>query len=166
MKNLEYKVRADDPKQTEKLLRQVGARFVGTLHQRDQYFSVQRGRLKTRTINGKVHEVIFYDRANRAGSKISNYQVINLRAGTAKEIEKLFGLLFKKAKIVTKQRRLWLYRHTRIHVDKVRSLGSFVELETVMKGISLSAARSEQKKVISLLHLGRSQKIARSYGEL
>ena len=43
--------------------------------------------------------------------------------------------------MVEKTRRLFIWRHTRIHLDEVKGLGVFLELETVAKEIDLDAAR-------------------------
>jgi predicted adenylyl cyclase CyaB len=68
--------------------------------------------------------------------------------------------------VVKKERQLWRYKHTRIHLDKVKKLGNFLELETVMKNLSEAKAAGECSEVIDLLNLDRYKKLKFSYSEL
>ena len=68
--------------------------------------------------------------------------------------------------VVEKTRRLYLWRHTRIHLDEVEGLGRFVELETVANRISLDEAEREAREVIEFLGLDPSTFLDRPYLEL
>ena len=52
-----------------------------------------------------------------------------------------------------KERTLYLFKHTRIHLDDVRGLGAFLELETVMDGIDRGEAEAEAWGIIRALDL-------------
>jgi predicted adenylyl cyclase CyaB len=67
---------------------------------------------------------------------------------------------------VEKTRRLLLWRHTRIHLDRVEGLGSFLELETVVQGISREAAEAETRELIGILGLDPQAFLDRPYLEL
>jgi predicted adenylyl cyclase CyaB len=67
---------------------------------------------------------------------------------------------------VRKERRLFLWRHTRIHLDEVEGLGSFLELEGVAREIPLAEARREVERVIEALALDPATFLDRPYLEL
>ena len=54
---------------------------------------------------------------------------------------------------IEKTRTLFVWGHTRIHLDDVVGLGSFLELETVMEGIDRREAEAETHVVIEALDL-------------
>jgi predicted adenylyl cyclase CyaB len=68
--------------------------------------------------------------------------------------------------VVEKVRRLYLWRHTRIHLDEVIGLGSFMELETVVLGISREEAEVEAREMIAILGLDPARFLDRPYLEL
>ncbi|WP_069802006.1 class IV adenylate cyclase [Thermogemmatispora onikobensis] len=69
--------------------------------------------------------------------------------------------------VVEKRRRFYRYGHTRIHLDEVKDLGSFVELETVIdEEISPGEASAEHSALISLLELDRLPVVPYSYSDL
>jgi hypothetical protein len=51
----------------------AGASDEGWLHQRDQFYEVHRGRLKLRTIEGRVSELIAYERDDTLEARVSEY---------------------------------------------------------------------------------------------
>jgi predicted adenylyl cyclase CyaB len=68
--------------------------------------------------------------------------------------------------VVEKTRRLYLWKHTRIHLDTVEGLGSFLELETVIEGIRRDEAERETQEVIRALALDPAGFLDRPYLEL
>lgn len=166
MKNLELKVRLANPGAMRTLLQRVGATRTDTLHQRDTYFSCPHGRLKLREIRGERSELIAYHRPNHARSRTSSYSVIPLERDQALALRRsLAGTLGVRA-VVRKTRSLWMLRHTRIHLDSVQELGTFLELETVIRGISLSQGSREHREIVQALHLDHLPAIAGSYEDL
>ena len=65
-----------------------------------------------------------------------------------------------------KQRALWIYRNTRVHLDRVEGLGDFLELETVLADIDSAEGTAESEEVINLLELDRESFISVPYLEL
>lgn len=127
------------------LLKKNGARFKGILRQKDVYFRCKSGRLKIREINNKEFNLIYYNRPNKLGSKISDCLIVKVDKINGLALEKICTTIFDETAIVQKEQSLWLYKHTRIHFDKVCGLGNFVELETVIRGISMVAAIKERQ---------------------
>jgi predicted adenylyl cyclase CyaB len=78
------------------------------------------------------------------------------------ELEHVLGTLA----VVDKKRELWVAGHTRIHLDSVKKLGKFLELETVVSNISDELAYKEHKQVIKNLELNKYKKYSQSYGDM
>lgn len=166
MKNIELKISINDFRKIGPLLRKLRAKNNGKLHQVDVYYNCKNGRLKTRTINNEKFELIFYQRPNKNGVKTSNYQVSNIKPDKFKKIKSDLDNKFGEKTIVKKQRILWTYKHTRIHLDKVYGLGKFLELETVMKKINLDQAKKEYNEITKHLKLSKYKKYNKSYSDL
>jgi predicted adenylyl cyclase CyaB len=75
--------------------------------------------------------LIWYDRPNTAGSKRSDYRLAAVAdPATLRDVlERAYGV----TQVVEKMRTLCLVGQTRIHLDEVDGLGSFVELEVVLQ---------------------------------
>ena len=158
------------------------------MKQRDTYFRIPSGRLKLREwwLEGQESRVtvrrgghldagneagsagatlIAYTRPNEGGSRISDYLMSpvpepeTLRLMLAETLGTLV--------VVEKVRVLYQYRSTRIHLDTVQGLGTFVELETVIgEATSLEDAVAEHRAVITALGLDVLPSVASSYSDL
>jgi adenylate cyclase class 2 len=170
--NVETKVRCADLQGVARLAAEIGAHYDGRLDQIDTYFGAVRGRLKLREIthttpDGQVStgaELIRYERPDESGARVSVYELTEIadaescRARLAEEL----GVRGR----VEKQRELWLLDATRIHLDRVDGLGSFVELETVTAGTPAEADRREHDRIAAALGLDQSATVAGSYIDL
>jgi predicted adenylyl cyclase CyaB len=165
MKNIEVKMAFDDPESIISVLRKIGAKHKGRLHQIDTYYRCRQGRLKLRTINDRKHVLIFYTRPDTLSGKVSEYQVFPIGAKRIKNAESLLTRTFGKLIKVEKTRDLWVYKNTRVHLDRVSGLGRFLELETVVKK-DVSKARKEYDDVTKRLALSRYKKERGSYSDL
>lgn len=146
---------------------------IQRLHQVDTYVRVDRGRLKLREFRGEGDpapteraELIAYARPSDDGSRWSSYQVIPIAAAAASAL--LAGLLMThdRLTVVDKVRQVALIGDTRVHLDRVVGLGSFVELETVITTQTDAEATAEHQAVIALLGLADYPSIAGSYSDL
>jgi len=154
MKNIEIKIAIkNNSKKIISFLKKIGAKYNGEFYQYDTYYNCKNGRLKLREINKKNFELIFYRRPNKNGSKLSDYQVLNIQPEQLNTIKNIFKDAFGEKITVEKKRSLWLYKNTRIHLDKITGLGNFLELETMVKGKNLKGAKSEHVFLIGLLFL-------------
>ncbi len=61
---------------------------------------------------------------------------------------------------------MWIYKHTRIHLDVVKGLGKFLELETVLKDISKTEGDKEFNNIVSILGIDKQKSIASSYSDI
>ena len=165
MQNIELKIKVGDFRDIRRKLDDLGGIFKGKMHQIDTYYNKNNARLKIREINNKTFEIISYRRPNTSGHKISNYNIKPL-SGHECQLQKsqLRNTLGERV-IVDKIRRLWLYKNTRIHLDKVKKLGNYLELETVVRG-DIEEAMGEFNLVVRNLKLERFEKIAGSYSDI
>lgn len=129
--NLELKVKMNSFRKTAKLLKEINAHFLKTLNQKDIYYKTTGGLLKLRIENGE-QSIIKYLRDEKGKDRFSDYEFISFESGDA---EKFFKNIFNIEAVVQKKRLLFIYDNTRIHLDTVKGLGKFLELETlVLKG--------------------------------
>lgn len=166
MKNIELKISLDDFKQTKICLKKIGAKRQCVLHQIDTYFNTEKGRLKLREIDNMEYELIYYERPNESNSKISNYQITHINNGDKDKLKDELCATRGEKVIIKKNRELWVYKHTRIHLDSVESLGRFLELETVISNIDMNEAQSEHSNIIEELHLSQCKRLDSSYGDM
>jgi predicted adenylyl cyclase CyaB len=68
---------------------------------------------------------------------------------------------------VRKQRQLFLVGRTRVHLDRVESLGDFLELEVVLReGESTKAGVAEAQALMAQLGIAAGQLIQSAYVDL
>jgi predicted adenylyl cyclase CyaB len=127
VRNLEYKARIDDPKPYQAKARELGADLWGDLRQTDTYYAVPNGRLKLRETAGLQGELIFYQREENGAGRASDYEVA--RTTEPDVLRDLLGAALGVLAVVKKRRTLLVLDGTRIHLDNVEGLGSFLELE-------------------------------------
>jgi len=166
MKNIELKVYVDNFKQIISLLKKSGAKHEHKLHQIDTYYKCDEGRIKLREISNKNFQLIFYKRPNSYASKLSSYFILNLNKDQFKIMKLILSVAYDSINVIKKKRDLWVYKHTRIHLDSVSSLGKFLELETVVNRINSKQAIKEHNDVINFLKLARLKRYDKSYSDL
>lgn len=160
--NLELKIKiASIEHIIEKIMNKEG-KFISTLNQADSYFSFKKGLLKLRSQNGE-NQLIKYSRNESGEDRWSDYSILKL---DGENILEYLKDLFEFETEVKKERKLYIYRNTRIHIDKVYSLGNFLELETVVNSITLDEAKEEFNKVVEFLELNTDNQIRKSYRDL
>jgi adenylate cyclase, class 2 len=170
--NVESKTRCPDLGAVARLAAALGARYEGRIEQVDTYFRVRRGRLKLREAShygpdgrrSASSELIRYERPDVKGARVSVYE------RTATEDPKSSRLRLEAAHgvrgCIRKQRELWILDSTRIHLDEVEGLGTFVELETASSGEPESTERLEHDRLWSALGLDPHATVDCSYIDL
>ena len=76
--------------------------------------------------------LIYYERENCSGPKPSNYFISETPDPNSLKI--ILSSVLGIRGIVRKQRFLYIIGNTRIHLDEVEGLGTFLELEVVLSG--------------------------------
>lgn len=131
----EIKAYCSNPDFIQQYLKDNNAEYIGTDHQVDTYFNVQNGRLKLR--EGIIEtNLIHYERTevkNIKDSHVSLYKPLNDPKGLKTLLINANGV---KA-VVDKRRKIFFINNVKFHIDTVKDLGNFVEIEAIgEKGIS------------------------------
>lgn len=164
MKNLEIKVQVISLGDTKKDF--TFAKYQGLLHQKDSYYLLGERRLKIRE-QGVLTEIIYYVRANKKSSRQSNYFRVALPNFLVRFSKRVLNSLFVLKTIVIKERELYLYKNTRIHLDTIENLGCFLELETIISSEEKEEFFLQQhEEVKNLLHLQQYKIVEYSYSDL
>lgn len=165
MQNIEIKVLINNFKDILEKLKKSNAKYKGEIIQINTYYSCKAGRLKIRETDNKSYQLVFYQRPDLSERKISNYEVIDIAKSQVVNLRKVLKMIFGEKTIVEKRRALWIYKNTRIHLDRVKKIGNFLELETLVKG-DLKKARKEYKEISILLKLEKYKKYKKSYSDI
>ena len=164
MKNLEFKANCDSLDVLRQRLVDFQAKHRRTMKQLDTYFNVPQGRLKLREIDALGAQLIYYERADLAESRYSNYQVCDIPEPIA--FKEIATAAWGVRSVVEKQRELWMFGDTRIHLDEVKHLGQFVELETVIHNQTEEQAQREHQLVRDALGIKEEDIVSGSYSDL
>jgi predicted adenylyl cyclase CyaB len=163
-RNLELKARDPAPEASLERCRDLGAVDCGSLWQRDTYFSSAEGRLKLREQRPGRCQLIHYRRADETAQRESSYRILEL--ADPEPIRSFLGQSLGIRAVVTKSRRLFLWRSVRIHLDDVEGQGRFIELEAVAPaGSDLSAEDGLITQLRARLSITDADLVAESYGD-
>ena len=173
--NLEFKAQCQSLESFYPRLADLNAMHRETVHQIDTYFYLRNSgqqsavgsqpRLKLREIDEMAEAwLIYYERPNREVSRYSQYQLCKITDPST--FKTLLTAALGVKTVVKKQRELWMFNRTRIHLDTVTELGQFVELETVFQGQTETEAINEHQHVKTTLRLDTANPVAVSYSDL
>ena len=110
-------------------------------------------------------QLIYYSRPDVAGPKVSDYWISGTDSPAAmrETLARALGIVGR----VRKHRRLYVVDRTRIHLDEVEGLGSFVELEVVLaEGEAAAQGEETAHQVMRSLGIGESQLVEGAYVDL
>jgi predicted adenylyl cyclase CyaB len=163
--NVEIKARCLDHDRVRAALEGIGARCVGTDRQIDTYFPAKTGRLKLREGNIE-NSFIHYRRPDQEGPKRSEVTLARVPADAGLGAVLRAGL----APLVTvdKTREIWFAGNVKLHLDQVKGLGQFVEIEAIDTDGSIGEARlTEQcQEFMALFTIASGDLIDRSYSDM
>lgn len=159
--NLELKIKVKDFKPILSNLKKIKAIKVKVLNQKDIYYKNKSGLRKLRIENGE-ESFIQYKRDEKGKDRFSNYEVLSI---SSRNGEKFFDNMFKREVTVEKLRTLYMYDNTRIHLDEVKGLGKFLELETLVINGKQDAKRRFEH-IMDSLELRNFKEIKKSYRDL
>ncbi len=156
--NLELKAELKSFRGIKAKLKLLNAEYKGVLKQKDTYYKSKGFLLKLRRVNGEF-ELIKYLRDEKSRKRWSNFEALNIKG---KNVERYFSEILEPEAVVEKSRELYIYKNTRIHLDTVKGLGKFIELETVVdKGKKDASKRFNE--LIDFLGIDLSRQIKTSY---
>jgi adenylate cyclase class 2 len=163
--NVEIKARTRAPDQVLQRLAELGAELQGVDHQVDTYYEARSGRLKLR--RGTIENaLIAYQRADEAGPKVS--QVTLYEPNDPDRLHATLSAALGILVVVDKQRHIWRSDNDKLHVDEVKGLGAFLEIEAIDRRGSLGevALRRQCREWLELLAVDDADLVERSYSDL
>ncbi len=163
--NIEIKARVQDPDRLRELVEELCDTPGEVLFQEDTFFHTPRGRLKLRILAPDDGQLIYYERENASGPKPSSY-FISPTSDPDSLKTVLSGALGTRG-VVRKRRLVYVVENTRIHLDEVEGLGSFLELEVVLRpGESPEAGEAVATELMRELKINESDLIKVAYIDL
>lgn len=129
--NIEIKARVHDRAAIELRAARLTDQAVQIIPQVDTFFLTQKGRLKLRELTAESAQLVYYERPDHGGPKRSDYSIFETK--DAPGLRDTLGRALGIRGIVKKVRSLYLIGQTRLHLDQVEGLGSFMELEVVLR---------------------------------
>ncbi len=162
-KNLEIKAKILSIADAEKIARSLQARFVCKMKQVDTYFNVSNGRLKLREIDDSQTELISYARDETESQRMSDFTV--LKVGDGCVIKQMLTVSLGVKVQVEKVRTLFMFDLTRIHLDEVSGLGTFIEFEVLVHN-SEEDAKQTMKHLIESFQIKEKDCFKGSYSDL
>ncbi len=164
--NLEIKARCTDPEKIRSALRAEGARFIGVDHQTDTYFKTAQGRLKLREGNIE-RSLIYYARPEVQDIKRSEV-VLYHPAGSADALRLTLQQALGVDVVVQKRREIYFIDNVKFHIDEVKGLGTFVEIEAIRSEAHTTEddLRKQCRHYMDLLGIEEAALIDRSYSDM
>ena len=128
--NIEFKARCSNLDKIKEILDSRQAEYRGLDHQVDSYFKVNTGRLKLR--EGKIENaLIFYDREEAKGPKLSNVTLYHFDSNSVASLKEILTKSLGILIVVDKQRSIYFIENVKFHLDLVKGLGTFIEVEAI-----------------------------------
>lgn len=163
--NIEIKAHCPNPEQVKALLEAKKADFKGIDHQIDTYFSAAKGRLKLRQGNIE-NTLIHYQRENQAGPKQSDVNLYHPQNTAA--LKAVLDNALESLVVVDKLRAIYFIDNVKFHVDEVKNLGHFVEIEAIDRDGTLGIAqlKTQCEYYMQYLNITSDALVERSYSDL
>jgi len=163
--NIEIKAKCNDHKKNRSILKSLNADFKGIDHQIDTYFKVANGRLKLREGNIENY-LIYYERENQKGPKQS--KIILFNTITNSPLKKILTKSLNILVTVDKKREIYFVENVKFHMDTVKNLGTFIEIEAIDKEgvIGKEKLLRQCKKYLKLFGVSDKDLIEVSYSDL
>ena len=130
-RNVEIKARVPDPERLRRVVADLADGPPEHLRQEDTFFACEEGRLKLRRFSDGSGELIFYQRPDATGPAESRFSKTPVDVPIT--MLTVLGDALGITGVVRKQREVYLVGRTRIHLDEVEDVGSFLELEVVLE---------------------------------
>ena len=164
MKNIEIKARCADLNAMRRLLKRRGLKLMSQMRQIDTYFAAPHGRLKLREVVGGEAELIQDDRPDALAAHPSDFMLALITE--PEQVKEVLARALGVHAVVEKRRELYLWGYTRVHLDEVAGLGSFLELETLVLMRTAAVAEAECRQVQAALGIREEELVAGSYADL
>lgn len=165
-RNIELKAGIEDVDSILSKVSSIADQGPIEIHQDDTFFSCPNGRLKLRIFSATEGQLLFYQRADSAAAKESEYVIAPTSSPDL--LREVLTLAYGQAGRVIKIRKLFMVGRTRVHIDKVDGLaGHFIELEVVLAdGESVEVGVAVANALLESLGVSKQQLIAEAYVDL
>lgn len=163
--NIEIKAKCNDHEKIRSILKSRKADFKGTDHQINTYFKVNNGRLKLR--EGNIENfLVFYERENKEGPKQSD--VILFKSDPNSSLKEILLTSLGALVVVDKQREIYFVENVKFHIDTVKNLGTFMEIEAIDSDGSFSKEKllEQCQNYLDLFGIPKDDLISVSYSDL
>ncbi len=163
--NVEIKATCNDLERIRQILLERDAKFIGLDHQVDTYFRSSSGRLKLREGNIE-NNLIWYQRPDQAGPKTSHCVLYKTEKDSALKaiLHDAMGVMV----VVDKEREIYFIDNIKIHLDQVKGLGTFLEIEAQSEegDKSEELLNSQCVKLMDELGIRNEDLVNESYSDL
>lgn len=163
--NVEIKAKSNRQKEIREILLSLKADFKGEDHQIDTYFNVNRGRLKLR--EGTIeNNLIHYLRENQKGPKQAD--IILYKSNPDSTLKSILTKALGIWKVVDKKREIYFIDNVKFHIDTVKSLGTFVEIEAIDEegAIGKEILEAQCKYYLEVLKIPQEDLLSKSYSDM
>jgi len=164
-RNIEIKARIESVEALAERVAAIADEGPIVMFQDDTFFACERGRMKLRALSATEGQLIFYQRPNEKGPKESCYIISPTAAPDS--LREALSLAYGQAGRVRKHRTLYVVGRARVHLDRVESLGHFVELEVVLsEGEGTGPGIDEAQGLMTFLGISSAQLVNEAYVDL
>ena len=164
-RNVEIKARVSDLKALRVKAEALSDKPVEIIDQLDTFYITPKGRLKLRVLAPDRCELIQYARADDSTAKTSTYDIV--RSSDPAAFSRILESALPIRGVVTKRRHLYLIGQTRVHLDEVEGLGTFMELEVVLsKGQTAEYGAKIANELMTQLGIRATDLISGAYIDL
>ncbi|BDS14530.1 class IV adenylate cyclase [Aureispira anguillae] len=163
--NVEIKASCLDIEKLAQILAEHQADYKGEDHQIDTYFNVPNGRLKLREGNIE-NALIHYHRDNQIKPKTSS--ITYYKPGDSKDLKATLTEALGIKIVVDKRRKIFFINNIKFHLDRVKELGTFVEIEAIDENGTIGQALLQKQcyQYMEILGIGEEDLLAISYSDL
>ena len=150
---IELKARVNSLEPFMQKLTELKAKHIGTFQQTDTYYEVPTGRLKLRETKGAAKaQLVYYERPDTQDIKQSSVFILEF---DKKNFMKQFldNNLHAKT-MVEKQRTIYRHKGTKIHLDNVKNLGTYIEFEHPSQNTPKAIQKASRKLQQLMAKLG------------
>jgi predicted adenylyl cyclase CyaB len=164
-RNIEIKARVQSLRSVAEIVAPLADQGPLEIHQDDTFFNCSNGRLKLRSFSDNTGELIFYNRVDESGPKLSSYQISH--TSEPDQLRELLTAAYGQLGRVRKHRTLYIIERTRVHLDAVEEFGNFLELEVVLDDTEpLESGASVARELMRKLEIAQSDLIEGAYLDL
>jgi adenylate cyclase, class 2 len=163
--NVEIKAKSYDQDRIREILNNNNAEYKGLDHQIDTYYQVSKGRLKLRVGNIE-NNLIHYNRENIQGPKQSKVSLYIPNPNS--DLKTILDNSHYIDVVVKKDREIYFIGNVKFHLDNVKDLGTFVEIEAIDKDETIGKNKLEEqcKYYMELFDINKEDLISNSYSDI